>query len=149
MRDLIAVNPLLFSALLSWFIAQLLKIPFEYIQSRTIDWSLLLKAGGMPSSHTALVSSTAYSVGLFEGFDSPLFAVACVIAVIVIYDATGVRREAGRQAALLNEIMEDLSKGKFMPQKRLREVLGHTPTEVFSGVFLGLLIAYLVWHSFG
>ena len=149
MRDFIATNPILFAALLSWFIAQCLKIPFEYFQSRTIDWSLLLKAGGMPSSHTALVSATAYSVGLFTGFDTPLFAVALVLAVIVIYDAIGVRREAGRQAVLLNRIVDDLSRGKFKPQERLKEVLGHTPTEVFSGMFLGLLIAYLVWRSFG
>jgi acid phosphatase family membrane protein YuiD len=149
LRDLIVLNPILFAALLSWFIAQSLKIPFEYIQSRTIDWSLLLKAGGMPSSHSALVTSTAYGVGLFTGFDTPLFAASVVLAVIVIYDAIGVRREAGRQAALLNQIMEDFATGKFKPQERLKEVLGHTPTEVFSGMFLGLLTAFLVWRSFG
>lgn len=139
-------NPILFSALLSWFIAQCLKIPFEYMRSQTVDWSLLLKAGGMPSSHTALISSMAYAVGLHAGFDTPLFGMSVVMAMIVIYDATGVRREAGRQAAVLNDILEDLAKGKLKTQKRLREMLGHSPTEVFGGMVLGLAIAYGVWY---
>ncbi len=97
----------------------------------------------MPSSHSAMVSATALSTGLIYGFDSYAFSIAAVLAMIVIYDSTGVRREAGRQAALINSILEELSKGKFPPQGKLKEMLGHTPGEAFLGTLLGLLIGFL------
>lgn len=146
MREIIAINPVLLAALLSWFLAQAVKIPIYYIQTGKWNFALIIASGGMPSSHSAMVSATSYLIGLFYGFDTPLFAVAAVMAMIVIHDATGVRREAGRQAAAINSILEDLARGKFAgQQEKLREMLGHTPLEAFSGMFLGLGIAQIIW----
>ena len=97
----------------------------------------------MPSSHSAFVTSLATGVGLTEGFDSTLFALAAVFALIVMYDAAGVRRAAGKQARVLNAIIEDLNRRELHPE-RLRELLGHTPVEVLAGALLGILIA--VWR---
>ena len=146
LSDLLSFNPVLLAALLTWFIAQAVKIPIHYLQKKEWKFVLFFQSGGMPSSHSAMVSATAYAIGLFQGFNTTMFALATVIALIVIHDATGVRREAGKQAAILNSILEDLSKGNFASQKRLREMVGHTPIEAFSGMFLGLAIAYLIWH---
>lgn len=145
MREIITINPVLLSALLSWFFAQAVKIPIHFVQFGKWNFALFLSSGGMPSSHSAMVSATAYTIGLFYGFKTPLFAIAAVIALIVIHDATGVRREAGKQAVAINAILEDLAHGKFSPQERLREMLGHTPLEAFSGMFLGLAVAQMVW----
>ncbi|MFL7813832.1 MAG: divergent PAP2 family protein, partial [Anaerolineales bacterium] len=92
----------------------------------------------------AMVSATAISTGLVAGFDTAVFAGVTVMAMIVIYDATGVRREAGRQAVLINSMIEELSKGKFPPQDKLKEMLGHTPGEAILGTLLGLLIGFLI-----
>jgi len=142
--ELLLYNPVLLSALTAWLIAQLLKVLIELIIKRRMNWALLFQAGGMPSSHSAMVSATALSTGLVFGFDTAVFAVAAVLAMIVVYDATGVRREAGRQAVLINSIIEELSKGKIPPQSKLKEVLGHTPGEAFLGTLLGLLIGFWV-----
>jgi len=141
-------NPVLWAALISWFLAQTLKIPIEYFRSRKWEWVLWLRAGGMPSSHSAFVSSTAHAVGLFHGYETPLFAVSVVLAVIVIYDATGIRRQAGMHAELINAIIKDLREGHPLrqeTQKQLREVLGHTPFEAVMGTLLGIVIAQLLW----
>lgn len=142
--DILLFNPVLLSALVAWLIAQALKVVIELIIEKRMNWGLLFQAGGMPSSHSAMVSATALSAGVIYGFDSPVFSVAAVLAMIVIYDATGVRREAGRQAALINSIIEELSKGKFPPQGKLKEMLGHTPGEAFLGTLLGLSIGFVV-----
>lgn len=137
-------NPVLLAALTAWLIAQALKVLIELIFKGSVNWALLFQAGGMPSSHSAMVSATALSAGLVHGFDSATFSVAAVFAMIVIYDATGVRRESGRQAVLINSIIEELSKGKIPPQEKLKEVLGHTPGEAFLGTVLGLSIGFIV-----
>ena len=144
--ELLFFNPVLLSALSSWLIAQLLKVIIELITKRRMNWALLFQAGGMPSSHSAMVSATALSAGLVYGFDNPAFSVAAVLAMIVIYDATGVRRESGRQAVLINSIIEELSKGKIPPQSKLKEVLGHTPGEALLGTLLGLSIGFIVGY---
>ena len=144
LREIVLLNPVLLSALISWLIAQGLKVVIELITNRRMNWGLLFQAGGMPSSHSAMVSATALSAGLIYGFDSPAFSIAAVLAMIVIYDSTGVRRESGRQAALINSILEELSKGKFPPQGKLKEMLGHTPGEAFLGTLLGLSIGFVV-----
>lgn len=144
LRDILLFNPVLLSALTAWLIAQVLKVVIDLISEKRMNWGLLFQAGGMPSSHSAMVSATALSAGFIYGFASPVFSVAAVLAMIVIYDATGVRREAGRQAALINSIIEELSKGKFPPQGKLKEMLGHTPGEAFLGTLLGLLIGFVV-----
>lgn len=137
-------NPILLAALIAWATAQILKVLLELIVLKRWNWALLFQAGGMPSSHSAMVSATALSAGLVVGFDSAVFAVATVLAMIVIYDATGVRREAGRQAVLINSMIEELSKGKFPPQEKLKEMLGHTPGEAILGTLLGLTIGLII-----
>ncbi|MDZ7844178.1 MAG: divergent PAP2 family protein [Anaerolineales bacterium] len=144
-REFIRLNVVLVTALTTWTIAQALKVLVDFVGDRKWNWVLLFEAGGMPSSHSAMVSSTAYSIGLFLGFDSALFALATILAMVVIYDATGIRYQAGKQAELLNKIMTDISKGKFDQQKRLTEVLGHTPGEAILGTILGLVMAQLFW----
>ena len=141
-------NIVLWTALGTWAVAQILKVPIHFLRTKKWDWTLLLRAGGMPSSHSALVASAAHGVGLFHGFDTPLFAVGVVLAVIVIYDATGVRRQAGKHAERINAIIEDLASGKphwQETQEQLREVLGHTPMEAMAGTVMGILAATLVW----
>lgn len=138
-------NPVLIAALTTWVLAQALKVPIEYYRRRVWNWALLFRAGGMPSSHAALVTCTTHTIGLFNGFDSSLFALSVVIAMVVIYDATGIRRQAGRHAQLINAIISDLASGHLIEGKKLREVLGHTPLEALAGMLLGLIIGQTVW----
>jgi len=138
-------NPALLSAITAWLLAQIIKVLGEYITLRRWNWVLLFEAGGMPSSHSAMVSAAALSIGLYVGFDQPIFAIASILAMIVIYDATGIRRETGRQAVLINTMIEDLAKGKLAQVERLKEVLGHTPGEAVLGTILGIVISLVVW----
>jgi uncharacterized protein len=141
-------NPVLIAALAAWGLAQIIKVPLEYLRHKTWDWALLLRAGGMPSSHSALVAACAHSSGLFFGFDTPIFALAAVIAMVVIYDATGIRRQAGKHAEIINTMIRDLAHGHPLREEQLREVLGHTPLEAVGGTIFGVLIAQLVWMIF-
>ncbi len=141
-------NPVLLSAIIAWLLAQIIKVLGEYITLSRWNWVLLFQAGGMPSSHSAMVSAAALSIGLYVGFDQPVFAISSILAMIVIYDATGIRRETGRQAVLINTMIEDLAKGKLAQVDRLKEVLGHTPGEAVLGTLLGLVISLLVWLLF-
>jgi len=138
-------NYVLIAGLTAWGIAQAIKVPFDYMRTRSWNWVLLLRAGGMPSSHSALVTSVTHAIGLFEGFASPLFALAVAITMIVVYDATGIRRQAGRHAELINAMIRDLASGHHLKEEQLREVLGHTPVEAIAGVALGLVVAQIVW----
>lgn len=138
-------NPPLIAALSAWALAQVLKMPVNYAQTRDWDWSLLFRAGGMPSSHSALVTATAHGIGLTVGFEAPLFAIAVAIAMIVIYDATGIRRQAGKQARVINAIVQDILDGHpLRSQDKLREVLGHSPMEAVVGSILGVVIAQII-----
>jgi len=138
-------NQALIATLVAWGLAQILKMPVHYLRERGWDWSLLLRAGGMPSSHSALVAAIAHSVGLLKGFGSPEFALAVALAMIVIYDATGIRRQAGRHAQIINAIVRDILEGHpDRSQEKLREVLGHSPLEATTGLVLGVVIAHLV-----
>jgi len=139
----------LIAGVVAWGIAQIIKVPLEYIQTRHWNWSLLLRAGGMPSSHSALVTGVAHAIGLFIGFDSPQFALAVAVAMIVVYDSTGIRRQAGKHASMINAMVEDLASGHYLKGEQLREVLGHTPLEAVGGVVLGLLIAQVTWMLWG
>lgn len=143
LAEFILFNPILLAAVTAWAIAQVLKVLIEFFTQKRWNWALVFEAGGMPSSHSAMVSATALAIGFRTGFDQPLFALSAVLAMIVIYDATGVRREAGKQAVLINSLIEELSKGKFPPQHKLKEVLGHTPGEAILGTMLGLIVAAL------
>ena len=143
--EILLFNPILLAALSAWLIAQVSKVFIEFFTLRRWNWALVFEAGGMPSSHSAMVSATALLVGMRLGFDTAIFAISAMLAMIVIYDATGVRRESGKQAVLINSIIQELTKGKIPPQEKLKEMLGHTPGEAFSGLALGLTIAVVLW----
>ena len=140
-------NPVGVSTMLGWFLGQLLKVPIEYLRHKRWNWTLLLSAGGMPSSHSSLMTAVTTSIGLNAGWDSPIFALALAITGIVVYDATGVRRQAGFHAERINQIARELLHLKRLEESQisyLREIIGHTPGEAVAGVFLGALIAFAV-----
>jgi len=140
-----AVNQSLIAALAANVIAQIIKFLYGYIKNRRWDWILLLRAGGMPSSHSALVAGVTHSLALTQGINSPLFALAFVLAVVVIYDATGIRQQAGKHAHIINRMITELASGHPLKQEQLREVLGHTPMEAFVGTILGIAVAQVIW----
>ena len=142
-------NHVLLTGMAGWILAQALKVPIDLFQSRHWNWALFFAAGGMPSSHSALVTSTAMAAGLHYGFDSPVFGLATAVAMVVVYDATGIRRQAGMQAQKINILVEELLQGHPISQEHLREVLGHTPLEALGGVLLGLMVAIGLWLLWG
>ena len=129
--------------------AQLLKPPLEYLRKGKWKWGYLLSAGGMPSSHSSLMVGATMGIGLHQGFDSAVFALSIAMTMIVIYDAAGVRREAGRHAEKINILIEELLAGHPISDKQLREVLGHTPMEVLGGICLGIVVSLLYWKYIG
>lgn len=141
-------NRIFITAILAWFLGQLLKVPIEYLTKRRWNWALWFSSGGMPSSHSSLMVATTLSIGLYDGFDSPLFALAFAVSMIVVYDAAGVRRQAGYHAQKINLLFEELFSGHPISQERLKEVLGHTPRQVLGGIVLGTLIALIVYGLF-
>lgn len=142
-------NHVLLSALIAWALAQTLKLPLDYLISRRWNWGLLASAGGMPSSHSALMVATTHAAGLYAGFDSPVFALGVAISMIVIYDAANVRRQAGIHAQKINVLVSELLSGHPISEQQLREVLGHTWLEVAGGVLLGILVAQGFWMIWG
>lgn len=153
--DLLLNYPLI-SALIAIFFAQAVKVPLEFLATRKFDVRLAFSTGGMPSSHSAAVTSLATAVGISEGFSSTFFAISFVLAVIVMFDATGVRRHAGEQAIAINRLVEDwntfMSEAKKWPKKeqqekqqKLKELLGHQPIEVFFGALTGIIIAIIMY----
>ncbi len=138
----ILYNHVLFAALIGWFAAQGLKIPIHYLVEHEWDMSRFHGSGGMPSSHTSMVVSASIMTGALYGFDSGVFAIAVVVACIVMYDATGVRRETGKQATVINQILQDvLINGKPISDEELKELVGHKPIEVAGGAVVGLVVA--------
>lgn len=125
----------------SWFIAQALKVMLTLLTQKKFDLYRFVGSGGMPSSHSSIVMGLSTAVGLKNGWDSVLYALSLVFALIVMYDAAGVRRAVGKQAIILNKILHDKQKHKQIEEKRLKELVGHTPIEVFAGALLGILIA--------
>lgn len=140
-------NKYLWIPLATWLLVQIFKLIIEILTSEKgkINFKRILGAGGMPSSHTACMSSLATSIGVTEGFGSPLFALSAVFCFIVMYDAQGVRAAAGKQARILNKLMEKDNKNLNV-QEKLVELLGHTPSEVFVGLLVGILLG-LVFTS--
>lgn len=135
---------IIFTAILAWFIAQLLKVIIVIIKDKKVDFYRFIGSGGMPSSHAAFVTSLSTAVGLVEGFDSSIFAVTVVLSLVVMYDAAGVRRSAGQMARILNKIVDEWDREDVKHrEKRLKELLGHTPVEVFAGAVLGILIGII------
>jgi acid phosphatase family membrane protein YuiD len=137
-------NRVLVAAFLAWALAQISKIFYELIQQRKLILSRLVSAGGMPSSHSALVTSLATATGREIGVTSPIFAITVVLASIVMYDAAGVRRAVSIQARILNQMIEEAFQGSPMAEKRLRELIGHTPVQVFVGALLGIVVGLLM-----
>lgn len=137
-------NEILWTAFTAWFLAQLIKGIFYFVKEKRVNFRRFVGAGGMPSSHSALVASLATAVGLRLGWDQALTAVTLIFAVIVMYDAAGVRRAASHQAMTLNKIIDELFEEGEFHQERLKELLGHTPVEVIAGAALGIAMAYLL-----
>ena len=125
------------------FIVQLYKFLFEWILRRDFDLRVLARAGGMPSSHAAMVCSLVSAIGYRSGPRSDVFALAAVFALVVMYDATGVRRAAGKQAEVLNQILRELFTGQPVSEEELKELIGHSPTEVYVGALIGVLYTVL------
>jgi len=141
-------NHVLIGGLAGWLIAQGLKPPLEYLRTRKWRWSAMLSAGGMPSSHSALIVGATLGIGLHVGFETPLFAIALATTMIVVYDAAGVRRQAGMHAERINVLFDELLSGHMWDEHELREVLGHTPLEVTGGILLGIVVAVVNWMLF-
>jgi acid phosphatase family membrane protein YuiD len=139
-------NDVLVMATITWAIAQLAKPFIGYLITREFDWKMFFSAGGMPSSHTTLVSSVMVGVGLMVGWASPEFAVAASLAAVVIYDSAGVRRQAGIHAQTINVLVQEVLQGHPISDTQLREVLGHTPIEVFAGILWGTIATYSMWY---
>ena len=137
-------NEILLTAILSWFIAQLIKVVLVLIKDRKLDFTRLMGSGGMPSSHSSFTVSLAVAIGFEAGFDSIVFALSLAFSFVVMYDASGVRRSAGQQAVILNQIVERLGKEGFsQTSKKLKELLGHSPLEVLAGAILGIVVAII------
>ncbi len=145
--NLVAIldNRVLVAVMLGWLLAQILKIPTEYLRSRRWLWAMFFAAGGMPSSHTALMVSGTLAVALYHGFDNPIFGIAVAATMIIAHDAAGVRRQAGIHAERINVLFEELLKGHMWDENELKEVIGHTPLEVIGGIILGLIVATVQW----
>ena len=138
-------NSVIQAAALAWAIAQALKVILTLCISRRFDSSRMFGSGGMPSSHSALVCAMLTVIGFKEGFSSSVFALAFCFAGITMYDAAGVRRSAGRNAAVINHMLDDLAtRGFFMDEERLKELVGHTPIQVMAGALLGIFIGTLI-----
>lgn len=140
-------NPFLITGVSSWAEAQVIKVIIHAIIYKTLAWERLFGDGGMPSGHSATVSSLAVICGLICGTGSAQFAISAILAIIVCHDATGVRWETGKQAQLLNELVEafnDLSKDA-LPEVKLKEFVGHTPVQVLAGILIGVANAFVMY----
>ncbi len=141
----LAGYPELACCLVGWLVSSLFKIPTYYYVHRRFNLKQAFGTGGMPSSHAATVTATMLGIGLFSGFDHPAFAIAVAVTMIVIYDAAGVRREAGYHAVIINRLIDEYVKSPMINQKKLKEVIGHTPLEVVGGVLSGLMSSTVLW----
>ena len=137
-------NRIFFIVLLAWITSCVLKGLIEFIRTKKIDLSRFFGPGGMPSSHSTIVTSLATCVGIYEGFDSTIFVVCCALALIVMYDASGIRRAAGEHAKIINIIIEAWEeKNPILSDEKLKEILGHTPLQVAAGAVLGVVFAII------
>ena len=139
----VITNRYLYIPLIVWFCIQSFKVIYELVTTKKFNFKRIMGAGGMPSSHTAIVTTLAAMIGKNEGFESPIFAMSVIFALVVMYDAAGVRRAAGKQAGLLNKILETPGLSGVEVQERLVEVLGHTPLQVVVGAIIGVTVGLL------
>lgn len=135
----------LVSAGVAFLLSQTLKVVLYWRKDGEFNLWHFCEAAGMPSTHSAMAAAITLSVGIIEGFASPLFSLAIVFSIIVMYDAMGVRFAAGQQALILNKIIEDIYSERAGEKEKLKELIGHTPTEVFWGGILGAAVALIVY----
>lgn len=149
----------LWAAIAAIFFAQFIKVPIQFIATKKLNWSLLTSTGGMPSSHSAAVTALSTGIALETGMDSAIFALSAVFAIITMFDATGVRRQAGEQAIVLNQLVSDFNrfveeakvwqkKAEQDKRKELKELLGHKPIEVFFGGLTGIFLTIVLHYIF-
>ena len=141
-------NTVLLVAVAACLIAQVLKLVFELARHGKVSFRTLVETGGMPSAHSALVTALAGGVAQTLGWDSPEFAIATIFAIIVMYDAAGVRQAAGKQAKVLNQIVDEFFRDAEFHEDRLKELLGHTPVQVIAGCVLGVAISWLAARAY-
>ncbi|MFA5338581.1 MAG: divergent PAP2 family protein [Candidatus Omnitrophota bacterium] len=141
---LVFQNKVFWATLLGWVTAQTIKIVINSIRERKFNFRWVVSTGGMPSAHSSGVMALATAVGIQQGFDSALFVAALVFAVVIAFDAQGVRRATGQQAEILNKIMDDIYWRRKIQESRLKELIGHTPFEVFVGSLIGIVIAAII-----
>lgn len=136
-------NKYIYIPFLLWFSIQTFKVIYDLVTTKKFNFKRIMGAGGMPSSHSAVVTGLATLVGKYEGVNTPIFAIALILAMVVMYDACGVRRAAGKQASLLNKIIQTPGLTGVEVSERLVEVLGHTPIQVFVGALIGILVGII------
>ena len=144
MKEVILQYKFVLVPFLVWFFIQLYKLIYDLVKTKKFNFKRILGAGGMPSSHSAVVTSLATLIGLSEGLESPIFGVSVIFAFIVMYDAAGVRRAAGKQAKILNEIVNTPGLSGVEVTGKLQEALGHTPIQVAVGALIGIIVGFLV-----
>ncbi len=143
---LIFRNRVFIATLFAWLIAQSFKVTLGIIKNKKFDFRWFVDTGGMPSSHTSGITAMATSIGMTFGFDSPIFAMALIFTLIVMFDAQGVRRAAGKQAEILNRIIEDIHFKRKVGEDKLKELLGHTRFEIFAGAIIGIMVALFLFR---
>jgi len=137
-------NKVLISVAVAWLIAQFSKPFLQYLRDREWNWSWFFSAGGMPSTHSAIIVAATTALGMLQGVGSPEFALGVAVSMVILYDAAGVRRQAGEHARVINAIIEDLSHGHPLKEENLTELLGHTPGYVAICVVGGVVVAVVV-----
>jgi uncharacterized protein len=142
-------NTVLIAVSIAWLIAQVSKPFLQYLREREWNWSWFFSAGGMPSTHSAIIVAATTALGMLQGIATPEFAFCVAVSMVVLYDAAGVRRQAGEHARVINAIIEDLAHGHPLKEENLKELLGHTPGEVAIGVLVGLVVAVVVVTMMG
>ncbi len=131
---------ILAAAATAWFIAQAIKMILSFVENKRIDWSLATASGGMPSSHTAFVIAATTMIAKIEGVESSIFALAVVLSIVVMYDAMNVRRAVGHMGQTLNQIIDKINKAGKLDVDNVKEILGHSPLQVFAGFVLGFVV---------
>jgi len=137
-----------FGVLTAWFVAQCIKVLLGIIREKRFNFKWFVGTGGMPSSHAAAASAMSTAIGIHYGIHSPLFALALLITIVVITDAQGVRRASGKQAEILNKILDDIYWKKKIQEDRLKELLGHTPVQILAGMFIGIIVIILFYLKY-
>lgn len=141
----ILTNKIFYGTVFSWFFAQLIKVFFYLYKRKKFNFYWLIDSGGMPSAHSAYVSCLTTMIGLKCGFDTPIFTFVLCFSIIIIVDAAGFRRAAGKQAKTLNEIIKNINQGQKIQYAKVKELLGHTPIEVFIGTLLGIILGVIFY----